>query len=80
MTRNYDGNHAMDIGHLERIEGRTVGQPAAIFHKVPVGYPLTPEDPEVKLTPDELAARISWRKTASLEVEEEEKAKTKLAQ
>lgn len=62
MTTEYDGNHALGIGYFERIEGRSVGRPAAIFHKIPAGYPLTPKDPEVKLTPDEMAARISWRK------------------
>ena len=78
MTRKYDCNHAMDIGYFERIEGLSVGKPVAIFHKVPAGYPLTPEDPEVKLTPDELAARINWRKAAGLEIEEDEKAMTEL--
>jgi hypothetical protein len=49
MTRQYDGNHELDIGYFERIEGSTVGKPVAIFHKIPEGYPLTPKDPEVKL-------------------------------
>jgi hypothetical protein len=80
MTREYDGNHEMDIGSYDHIEGRSVGKPVAIFHKAQ-GYPLTPGyDPEVKLTRDELAARISWRKTAGHGIEEEEKAKAELDQ
>jgi hypothetical protein len=62
----------------ERIEGRSIGMPAAIFHKILTGYPLTPKDPEVRLTPDELAARISSRNSAGREIEEEEKAETEL--
>jgi hypothetical protein len=80
MTRQYDGNHELDIGYFERIEGSTVGKPVAIFHKIPEGYPLTPKDPEVKLTRDELSTRISWRKSAGLDIEEEEKAKAALEQ
>lgn len=76
MTREYDGNHAMDIGYFDRVEGRSVGKPVAIFHN-PLGLPPKP-DPEVQLTREELAARISWRKSAGLETEEKEKAKTEL--
>ena len=67
MTRKYDGKHEMDIGYFDHIEGRSVGQPVALFHKAQVGYPLTPGyDPEIILTREELDARINWRRREDL--------------